>query len=187
MGAECRTGASDHATGAPPAGPGADSRPGAVYIRLCEYSTLVCLSVLFLDGAIIIGTPERKLDFECYQCSWSEVHCAHHFSSLPALALSLCHGAFDRGEWATLSQVLYQSPSQYSLGVPVQHRALCSAPLALKLELTAGPIPGGPGPVLPGVLAHAGAASPALSGAPVYLVPTMRTAEDQTRDPPFAT
>ncbi len=26
-------------------------------------------------------------------------------------------------EWATLSQVLYQSPSQYSLGVPVQQAA----------------------------------------------------------------
>ncbi len=37
-------------------------------------STLVCLSVLFLDGAVVIGTPERKVAFECYQCSWIEVH-----------------------------------------------------------------------------------------------------------------
>ena len=37
-------------------------------------STLVCLGVLFFDGAFIIGTPDSFLDFECYQCSWSEVH-----------------------------------------------------------------------------------------------------------------
>jgi hypothetical protein len=43
-------------------------------IRLCEYFSPMSHGVLFLDGAITIGTPERKLDFHCYQCFWSEVH-----------------------------------------------------------------------------------------------------------------
>jgi hypothetical protein len=35
--------------------------------------------------------------------------------------MSMKRGIRKPREWATLSHVLYQSPSQYSLGVPVQH------------------------------------------------------------------